>query len=86
MLDEIDIEILSTVAQRSDSLKAEIIRFCSADRAKATIDRRINALTQAGLILQDKTRQKGRVFVIITPAGEKLLAGRTRCQPGGEQQ
>jgi len=86
MLDEIDIEILATVAQRSDSLKVEIFRICSVDRATSTIGRRIDALAQAGLVLQDKTREKGRVFVSITPEGEKLLPGQVCCTPGGEQQ
>lgn len=72
MLDEIDIEILATVARFDESLKAEILKICSVDRDRTTIGRRIDALAQVGLVLQDKTRERGRVFVRITPAG--LLA------------
>jgi hypothetical protein len=44
MLDEIDLEILATVARFSDSPKVEILRICSVDRAITTIGRRIDAL------------------------------------------
>jgi predicted transcriptional regulator len=73
MLDEIDVEILATVARFSDSPKAKIVRICSVDRERSTLGRRIDALAQAGLVLQDKTRERGRVFVRITPAGSLAL-------------
>jgi DNA-binding MarR family transcriptional regulator len=76
MLDEIDIEILTTIGRVSDSPKAEIIKICSVDRAITTIGRRIDALAEEGYVLQDKTRERGRVFVSITPAGSLALEGK----------
>jgi DNA-binding MarR family transcriptional regulator len=73
MLDEIDLEILATVARFSDSPKVEILRICSVDRAITTVGRRIDALAEEGYVLQDKTRERGRVFVSITPAGSLAL-------------
>jgi predicted transcriptional regulator len=73
MLDEIDIEILATVARFSDSLKADILKRCSVGRDRTTVGRRIDGLAEAGLVLQDKSRERGRVFVRITPAGSLAL-------------
>jgi DNA-binding MarR family transcriptional regulator len=74
MLDEIDLEILATVSRFPHSPKADILKLCSIDRDRTTLGRRIDALAQACLVLQDKTRERGRVFVSITPEGERLLA------------
>jgi predicted transcriptional regulator len=74
MLDEIDIEILETVARFSDSLKADILKKCSVGRDRTTVGRRIDGLEADGLVLQDKSRERGRVFVTITQEGEELLA------------
>lgn len=73
MLDEIDLEILATVSRFPHSPKADILKLCSIDRDRTTLGRRIDALAQASLVLQDKTRERGRVFVSITPAGSLAL-------------
>ena len=49
------------------------MRICSVDRAITTVGRRIDALAEEGYVLQDKTRERGRVFVSITPAGSLAL-------------
>jgi len=49
------------------------LRICSVDRAITTVGRRIDALAEEGYVLQDKTRERGRVFVSITPAGSLAL-------------
>ena len=80
MLDEIDFEILDTVKRLSGAPKAEILKCCTVDRLPSTIGRRIDNLDALGAVIQDKAKEKGRVFVSITPYGLQILAaGRNRC-------
>ena len=81
MLDEIDFEILEIVKRLSGAPKAEILKCCKIDRLPSTISRRIDALDTLGAVIQDKAKEKGRVFVSITPYGSQILtaAGRDRC-------
>ena len=80
MFDEIDLEILEAVERLSGAPKAEILKCCKIDRLPSTIGRRIDALEGFGAVIQDKAKEKGRVFVSITPYGREVLAaGRDRC-------
>lgn len=80
MFDEIDLKILEAVERLSGAPKAEILKACRIDRERTSVSRRIDALDIQGAVLQDKTKEKGRVFVSITPYGLQILAaGRNRC-------
>lgn len=81
MFDEIDLEILAAVERLSGAPKAEIAKCCTGvDRLPSTIGRRIDTLSILGAVIQDKTKERGRVFVSITPYGREVLAeGRDRC-------
>jgi len=50
-----------------------MVKICYVDRDRTTLGRRINSLAQEGYVLQDRTKERGRVFVSITQEGEKLL-------------
>ena len=87
MFDEIDLKILEAVERLSGAPKAEILKACRIDRERTSVSRRIDALDFQGTVLQDKTKEKGRVFVSITPYGREVLAeGRNRRPTGAEQQ
>lgn len=83
-LDEIDKQILEKVDEFSGCQPAFIAKEIGK-RSKPAIRERINALDVQGAVLQDREKERGKVFVYITPYGKELL-GQDRRSPGGEQQ
>lgn len=84
MFDEIDLKILETIERLSGAPKKDIMKACQPFREFSTIRRRIAALDIQGAILQDRTKEKGRVFVSITPYGREVLAAGRDCCPTKE--
>lgn len=78
MFDEIDREILAVVERLSGARQAEIIEQCrELKRKDSTIRRRIREMDVQGAVQLDPSREKGKVFVLITGYGRDVLRGET---------
>lgn len=88
MFDKIDIGILGAVDRISGAPLAEIIKLCRKfGREDSTIRRRIAEMDVLGAVQLDRSKEKGKVFCIMTGYGRDVLAaGRNRRSPRGEQQ
>jgi DNA-binding transcriptional regulator PaaX len=88
MFDKIDIGILGTVDRISGAPLAEIIKLCRKfGREDSTIRRRIAEMDVWGAVQLDRSKEKGKVFCIITGYGRDILAeGRKTAQPQGAGQ
>ena len=76
-LDEIDKQILEKIEEFSGCQPAFIWKEIGR-RSKQVIRARINALDIQGAVLQDRGKERGKVFVYITPYGKELLE-QDRC-------
>lgn len=83
--DEIDKKILEIVEDLSGSQVKDIIAALEEARSDNVIRRRLNELDVQGCVLQDRTKERGKVFVFLTPYGREVLAaGRLPAQPTGD--
>jgi 16S rRNA C1402 (ribose-2'-O) methylase RsmI len=80
-LDEIDKHILEKIEEFSGCQPAFIAREIGR-RSEQIIRGRINALDTQGAVLQDRQKERGKVFVYITPYGKELLE--QDCRPATE--
>jgi len=71
-LDRIDRAILAAIKAHPGQCIAEIVRDSRLRHASKSYAR-IRQMAAAGLVEQDRTRQKGKVFVDLTESGLKAL-------------
>lgn len=83
-LDEIDKQILEKIEEFSGCQPAFIARGIGR-RSENVIRGRINALDVQGAVLQDRAKERGKVFVYITPFGRELLEQDRRPAAEAEQ-
>lgn len=72
-LDEIDKKILEKIEEFSGCQLHAIAKAFGDMRSEVTVRARINALDIQGAVLQDRQKERGKVFVYITPYGKELL-------------
>lgn len=85
-LDEIDKKILEKIKENSGCQLTVIANALRDKRSEATVRARINALDIRGAVLQDRQKERGKVFVSITPFGQELLEQDRRPAAEAEQQ
>ncbi len=72
-LDRIDRAILAEIKAHPGRCIADVFRHFKLRRA-SQFYARIRQMAAAGLVEQDRTREKGKVFVDLTESGRKALA------------
>jgi len=81
-LDKIDKRILEKVVELAECQAAVIAKDLAGLRSESVIRARINSLDLLGAVIQDRTKERGKVFVTITPYGLELL--RRDCRSNEE--
>lgn len=74
MMDQLDVDLLKSVADHENGIVREIIRPFIHKYGESKLRRHITNLAVDGLVKLDRRRGHNRVFVAITNEGHKVIA------------